>query len=60
MFIASTKDNLTPAEMLATANSVYTALKFTVEIPEDNCLPFLDTIVTFHPHNGRFFSQNYT
>ena len=59
MFIAWTKDTLTPDEMLTTANSINTALKFTVEIPEDNCLPFLDIIVTFHPHNGRFSTKLY-
>ncbi|XP_068691180.1 uncharacterized protein [Montipora foliosa] len=59
MFIAWTKDNLTPDEMVTTANSVNTAFKFTVEIPEDNCLPFLDTIVTLHTHNGRFSTKLY-
>ena len=59
MFIAWTKDNLTPDEMVTTANSVNTALKFTVEIPEDNCLPFLNTMVTLHPHNGRFSTKLY-
>ncbi|XP_068691472.1 uncharacterized protein [Montipora foliosa] len=59
MFIAWTNDNLTPDEMVTTANSVNTALKFTVEIPEDNCLPFLDTIVTLHPHNGQFSTELY-
>ncbi|XP_068713298.1 fibronectin type III domain-containing protein-like [Montipora foliosa] len=59
MFIAWTNDNLTPDEIVTTANSVNTALKFTVEIPEDNCLPFLDTIVTLHPHNGRFSTELY-
>ena len=59
MFIAWTKDNLTPDEMVTTANSVNTALKFTVEIPEDNCLPFLDAMVTLHPHNGRFSTKLY-
>ena len=49
MFLAWTKDNLTPGKMVTTANSVNTVLKFTVEIPEDNCLPFLDTMVTLHP-----------
>ena len=59
MFLAWTKDTLTPDEMLATANSINTALKFTVEIPVDNCLPFLDTMVTFHPNNGRFSTKLY-
>ena len=59
MFIAWTNDNLTPDEIVTTANSVNTALKFTVEIPEDNYLPFLDTIVTLHPHNGRFSTELY-
>ena len=57
--IQSSFNNLTPDEMLTTANSINTALKFTVEIPEDNCLPFLDTMVTFHPHNGRFSTKLY-
>ena len=59
MFISWTNDNLTPDEMVTTANSVNTSLKFTVEITEDNCLPFLDTIVTLHPHNGRFSTDLY-
>ena len=53
MFIAWTNEKLTPDEMVTTANSVNTALKFIVEISEDNCLPFLDTIDALHPHNGR-------
>ena len=59
MFIAWTNDNLTPDEMDTTANSVNTVLKFTVEISEDNCLPFLDTIVALLPHNGRFSAKLY-
>ena len=54
MFIAWTKDTLTPDEMLATANSINTALKFTVEILEDNrlnsstqWLPFIQTMAVF-------------
>ena len=50
MFIAWTKDTLTPDEMLANANSINTALKVTVETPEDNCLPFLDITAVF-PRN---------
>ena len=50
MFIAWTKDTLTPDEMLTAANSINTALKVTVETPEDNCLPFLDTTAVF-PRN---------
>ena len=59
MFIAWTKDTLTLDEMLTTSNSINNAPKFTVEIPEDNCLPFLDTMVTFHPHNGHFSTKLY-
>ena len=48
-----------PDKMVTTSNSVNTALKFTVDISEDNYLPFLDTRVALHPHNGRFSTKLY-
>ena len=42
-------------EMLLTkANGLNNAIKFTIELPTNNQLPFLDTLVTLNPHNKIF------
>ncbi|KAK3712865.1 hypothetical protein QZH41_005524 [Actinostola sp. cb2023] len=46
IFIAWMSDGITAEEILSTANSLNTALKFTIEMPQDNQLPFLDTMVS--------------
>ncbi|KAK3755590.1 hypothetical protein QZH41_005961 [Actinostola sp. cb2023] len=55
IFIAWMSDGTTAEEILSTANSLNTALKFTIEIPQDNQLPFLDTMVSLD-HDERSFS----
>ena len=45
--------------MLSTANSLNSALKFTIETPDNNRLPFLDTMVTLHPEKSSFSSTLY-
>lgn len=60
MFICWSTDDITADTVLITANNLNSALKFTVEIPQNNRLPFLDTLVTLHPENGRFTSTLYT
>ena len=49
MFVAWSSDHITPESVLFTANSLNSALKFTIETPDNNRLPFLDTMVTFYP-----------
>jgi len=60
MFICWSTDDITVEMVLTTANNLNPALKFTVEIPQDNRLPFLDTLdtldtlVILHPEDDHF------
>ena len=59
MFVAWSSGHLTPESVLSTANSLNSALKFIIETPDNNRLPFLDTMVTFYPEKGSFSSTLY-
>ena len=59
MFVAWSSDHITPESVLSSANSLNSALKFTIETPDNNRLPFLDTVVTLHPEKGSFSSTLY-
>ena len=41
------------------ANSINEAIEFTIELPNEGQLPFLDTMVTFNPETNNFFTQLY-
>ena len=56
MFVACSSDHITSESVFFTANSLNSALKFTIETPDNNRLPFLDTMVTLHPQKGSFSS----
>jgi len=56
MSVAWLSDHITPESVLSTANSLNSALKFTIETPDDNHLPFLNAMVTLHPEKGSFSS----
>ena len=59
MFVAWSSDHITPKSVLSSANNLNSALKFTIETPDNNRLPFLDTMVTLHPEKGSFSSTLY-
>lgn len=45
--------------LLTIANSINDAIKFTIELPIEGQLPFLDTMVTFNPETNNFSTQLY-
>ena len=45
--------------LLTTANGLNNAIKFTIELPTNNQLPFLDTLVTLNPHTKIFSTTLY-
>ena len=49
----------TAVRLLETASSLNNAIQFTLELPKDNQLPFLDTLVTFNPQEKTFSTTLY-
>jgi hypothetical protein len=45
----------TAERLLETANSLNNVIQFTLEVPRDNQLPFLDTLVMFNPQEKNIF-----
>ena len=45
--------------LLTIANSINEAIKFTIELPNEGQLPFLDTMVTFNPETNNFSTKLY-
>ena len=46
IIISWSSDNITPDTILNTANSLNPVINFTIENPEGDVLPFLDTMIT--------------
>ena len=59
IFISWSADNKTLDAILNTANSLNPAIRSTLDSPEEDRLPFLDTMITLH-HNTGSFHRHYT
>lgn len=59
IFIAWKSDTITAEKLLSIANGLNSALKFTIEMPENNHLPFLDTLVSFDLEKRTFTTTLY-
>ena len=53
-FAFLTSKELTSKRLLKTANGINDAIKFTLEVANNDQLPFLDTLVTFNSQNKTF------
>ena len=58
-FAFLTSKELTSKRLLETANGINDAIKVTLEVPNNNQLPFLDTLVTFNSQNKTFSTTLY-
>ncbi|PIK45537.1 putative reverse transcriptase [Apostichopus japonicus] len=60
IFLVWTSADINSDNILSVANSLNTALSFTIEMPVDDRLPFLETFVTLNRTNNSFTTQLYT
>ena len=58
-FAFLTSKELTSKRLLETANGINDVIKVTLEVPNNNQLPFLDTLVTFNSQNKTFSTTLY-
>ena len=58
IFAVLTSDKINEDKLLEISNSLSDAIKFTIELPEDNGLPFLDPLVSFD-HSNKFSTELY-
>ena len=58
-FTFFTSKELTSKRLLETANGINDAIKFTLEVPNNDQLPFLDTLVKFNSQNKAFSTSVY-
>ncbi|KXJ09499.1 hypothetical protein AC249_AIPGENE28513 [Exaiptasia diaphana] len=49
-----------PTRLLKIANELNKSIEFTIELPKNNQLPFVDTMVTLNPEDGKFNTPLYT
>ena len=54
VFYISTCDNITNERLLHIVNNINTNIKFTLEIPVNNTIPFLDMDVTYNINSNSF------
>ena len=59
MFVAWSTNDIDPTRLLEIANELNTSIEFTIELPKNNQLPFLDTMVTLNPEEGKFNTSLY-
>ena len=59
IFIAWTSNSITSDSLLSIANKLNDAIKFTIQLPVQNNLPYLDTLVSFNPTIKKFTTSLY-
>ncbi|XP_020900038.1 uncharacterized protein LOC110238695 [Exaiptasia diaphana] len=59
MFVAWSTNDIDPTRLLKIANELNKSIEFTIELPKNNQLPFLDTMVTLNPDDGKFNTSLY-
>ena len=59
IFMVWMSNMIAQEELISTVNNLNTAIKFTIEMPNDNQMPFLDTLVSFDRETKAFSTTLY-
>lgn len=59
IFLAWTSSSINGEKLLTTANNLSDAIKFTIELPNENKLPYLDTLVSLDLETNTFTTTLY-
>ena len=59
IFIAWTSNSITSDSLLSMANNLNDVIQFTIELPTQNNLPYLEILVSFNPMTNEFTTTLY-